>query len=112
MNCSVVLCLVLIAPFPAYNFAEVIALSDLLLRLARRTDLPAEVVAGAPKVTVTGGDRVLVENHKGILSYTEDQVEVSCGHGRVRVRGTALLLRAMDEEMLLITGKISGVDVE
>ena len=87
-------------------------MGEFLERLARRLDLPAEALAGAPKVTLTGRDRVLVENHRGLLDYTESEVDVACGAYRVRVRGAELLLRAMDGEMLLVTGVISGVDVE
>lgn len=88
-------------------------MAKFLEQLADRLDLPAEVVAGVPQVTLTGQTRVLIENHKGILSYTDTEVEVSGGKAvRVRVRGADLLLRAMDSEMLLITGNIIGVDIE
>ena len=80
--------------------------------LAGRLDLPAEVVAGAPKVTVTGASRVLVENHRGLLAYSDTEVAVDGGSTRVLVRGDGLLLRAMDREMLLVTGTITGVDLE
>lgn len=80
--------------------------------LARRTDLPADIVAGALKVTLTGAERVLVENHRGILAYTDGLVEVGGRGLLLRVRGEGLLLRAMDSEMLLVTGKISGLDLE
>ena len=87
-------------------------MSNWLERTAERLDFPAEVVAGATRVTLTGADRVLVENHKGLLCCTETEVEVSCGHGMVRISGNNLLLRAMDAEMLLVTGRITGVAVE
>lgn len=83
-----------------------------LEKLARRTDLPADIVAGAPKVTLTGMEQVLVENHRGILAYTDGLVEVTGRSGHIRIRGEKLLLRAMDSEMLLVTGNILGVDLE
>ncbi|MBR3860723.1 MAG: sporulation protein [Oscillospiraceae bacterium] len=87
-------------------------MTGLLEKLSERLDLPAEALAGAPRVTLTGSDRVLVENHRGLLNYTETELEIACGHGHVRVRGADLLLRAMDERMLLITGRVTGVDVD
>lgn len=87
-------------------------MATFLERLAERLDLPAEAVAGVPRVTVTGRERVLVENHKGLLSYTDTEVEVNGRAVRVRIRGDGLLLRAMDREMLLVTGTIFGIDVE
>ena len=83
-----------------------------LEKLARRTDLPADIVAGAIKVALTGTEQVLVENHRGILAYTDGLVEVNGKGVLLRIRGEKLLLRAMDSEMLLVTGKIFGVDLE
>ena len=86
-------------------------MANILERLANSFDLPAET-AGAPKVTLTGAERVLVENHRGILSYSENAVEIGARKARLTVRGDGLLLRAMDSEMLLITGHIFGVEIE
>ena len=83
-----------------------------LEKLARRTDLPADIVAGTIKVALTGTEQVLVENHRGILAYTDGLVEVNGKGVLLRIRGEKLLLRAMDSEMLLVTGKIFGVDLE
>ena len=81
-------------------------------KLARQTDLPADIVAGVIKVTLTGAERVLVENHRGILAYTDGLVEVNGKGVLLRIRGERLLLRAMDSEMLLVTGRIFGLDLE
>ena len=59
-------------------------LSDIPLEIAERLDLPAESVAGVPKLTVTDGGRV-----------------------RVCIRGTYLQLVAMDSTALLISGTIA-----
>lgn len=78
--------------------------------IADRFDLPADTVAGLPRITLTGDRRVLIENHRGLLEYSEETVEVSGGRLRVRVRGTGLRLRAMDAEALLVTGTIFSVE--
>ncbi len=87
-------------------------MAKILERLANRLDLPAEVVAGAPRVTLTGTDRALVENHRGLLAFTESEVRVAGRTAGVRIRGDGLLLQAMDGEMLLVAGRIFGVDLE
>ena len=87
-------------------------MAKVLERLAAGLDLPAEVLAGTPRVTLTGAEQVLIENHRGILSYTGTEVEVDGGSLRIRIRGDGLLLRAMNGEMLLVAGHIFGVDVE
>ena len=87
-------------------------MSKFLEDIAEGLDLPADAVAGAPKITIVGGTRVLVENHRGILSYNDECVELGGGKVHIRVRGTELILRAMDSHSILISGKIFGVDTE
>ena len=83
---------------------------DLPEETAEKFDLPADVVAGMPKLTITGKARVVVENHKGLLEYGEERIEVNGGRVRIRVNGTGLELRAMDRDDLVITGQILSVE--
>ncbi len=80
--------------------------------LVERFDLPADTAAGAPKITVTGRGRVVIENHRGLLEYSDTFIEAGAGRFHVRVRGEGLLLRAMDSEVLIISGTIFGVDLD
>ncbi len=80
--------------------------------LAERFDLPQEAVAGVPKVTISGRRRVLVENHKGLLGYGRELIDVNGGRVLLRIRGEELELRAMDREALIVTGNIFSVEFE
>lgn len=77
---------------------------------AEKFDLPADAVAGVPKITITGKARVLVENHKGLLGYEEELVEVNGGRIRILIHGTDLELRAMNRNDLVVTGQIMSVE--
>lgn len=81
-------------------------------RLAQRLELPGELLAGVMRLTLIGGERVLIENHKGLLDYTDECVEVSGGKMRLRVRGNGLLLRSMSSEEVLVTGRVFAVEVD
>ena len=80
--------------------------------LAERFDLPPEAAAGAARITLSGRQQVLVEHHKGLLSYSGETVEVNCGALRCRIRGEGLTLRAMTAETLLVTGTVFCVETE
>lgn len=86
-------------------------MSNLLEQLAARLDLPADALAGTTKVTLTGMEQVLIENHRGLLAYSDTLVEVDARTYRIRVQGDGLLLRAMNEDMLLICGRVFCVDM-
>ena len=47
--------------------------------LAGRLELPGELLGDVPRLTLTGNGQALVENHRELLSYTEEAVEVGCG---------------------------------
>ncbi|MCD8100728.1 MAG: YabP/YqfC family sporulation protein [Oscillospiraceae bacterium] len=85
---------------------------NLLERIAKLTDLPADTVAGVPKIVLSGDCRAVVENHRGLLQYTESVITAAGGRCTVRIRGEGLTLRAMDRRVLVVSGKIFGVDME
>ena len=78
---------------------------------ADRFDLPAEVLAGAPKLTLTGGSRLHIENHRGILEYGRDIIIVNAGQTILKIMGSGLEILSMSAEELLITGRITGIDL-
>lgn len=69
-------------------------------------DLPGEIVAGMSRITVTGGSRVFIENHKGILEYGRKEICVNGGKVMIKVCGEDLDVRSMSDSELLITGRI------
>ena len=75
-------------------------------------DLPQEVVAGMPRITVTGCRRVMVENHRGILEYGEREIQINGGRMVLTVRGSGLELRSLNTSELLVTGRITGMDFD
>ena len=81
-------------------------------RTAQALDLPADVLAGLPKVELTGDREVRMENHRGILAYGEEEIRISGGSYTVRVTGQSLQLRTMSPLALLITGRICAVSLE
>ena len=84
---------------------------SLLERTAEVFDLPGDVVAGLPRVELTGSRELRMENHRGILAYGPGEIHVSGGRLIVKIRGANLELRAMNAGELLITGEIAGVDL-
>lgn len=80
-----------------------------LERTAEIFDLPADAVAGLPRLELVGDGELRVENHKGILAYGREEIHVSGGVYLIKIMGQELELRAMTGLELLITGKISQI---
>ena len=87
-------------------------LIDMSEDLCDRFALPADALLGALKLTVTGGRQVFIDNHKGILSYSDERVLLSTGKGKLLIYGQALRLETMTAGQLLINGKIQRVEWE
>ncbi len=74
-------------------------------------DLPAELVPGVPKLTLSGGSEVLIENHEGLKSYSRDLIEVRGRNMLMQIRGEDLELSAMTKMELVISGIIVAIEL-
>ena len=73
-------------------------------------DLPIDLLSGLPHVELMGDRQFYMENHRGIISYSEDEIAISADGVIVRVFGTKLELVSMTGEALRIRGKIQRVE--
>ena len=83
----------------------------LLEKTAQTFDLPADVVAGLPRLELVGDQELRMENHKGILAYGTREIHISAGVFGVKVSGEGLELRVMNALELLITGHIDSIQL-
>lgn len=84
-------------------------MDDILQKAAEKLSLPADVVAGVPRVEITGCRQVFIENHRGVLEYGSELIDVNGGRVTVRIEGADLTLKAMNKNELLIGGNIMSV---
>ena len=81
-----------------------------LSAVAELFDLPADVVAGLPRLEMVGSRQLYLEHHTGILAYSQEQIDANTAAGVLRVRGERLTLLAMTAGELRIGGKIDAVE--
>ncbi|MBR1821700.1 MAG: YabP/YqfC family sporulation protein [Clostridia bacterium] len=82
----------------------------------RRRSLPAlewvEDAAGqCARATVVGSRSLLVENHTGILSFSDERVRLNTARGPLCVSGSDLTLRDVRPGALIVRGSISRVEL-
>ena len=61
---------------------------------------------------VYGTDRILVEEHRGILSYGTECIRIAATYGLLTVEGEELRLCCMSRSQLVIRGKLSRLRME
>lgn len=78
--------------------------------LAQRLGISPEILLGEPKITVTGDFMVEIVNHKGIISLSDDQIEVNTRKYIYKIRGSSLVITALTDEELSISGNVKAIE--
>lgn len=81
-------------------------------RAVEAMGLPIETESSILKVTMLGHRRALIENHKGVYSYTEKGITLTGPEGLVSVYGRELEIKELDNERMLVEGYITGAEYE
>lgn len=74
--------------------------------------LPGEVLLDLPRLVMLGNNRMVVENHRGLLEYTEETVRIkTADSGEIRITGKGLNLLYMAKEELGLAGRFLRIDL-
>ncbi|MBQ6847253.1 MAG: YabP/YqfC family sporulation protein [Oscillospiraceae bacterium] len=80
------------------------------VRASRLFDIPQDIPGGLLHIEMTGDREVFVENHKGILELSENEVILSFGKaGKLHIQGSNLAVTAMNPEEIRLSGIIENV---
>lgn len=83
---------------------------NIWLGAAELFDLPPDMVAGLPHMEMLGDRYFYMERHKGILSYSGEEIDINGETGIIRIFGKDLELTSMTGDQLRIQGSISRVE--
>ena len=62
-------------------------------KIAEELDLPKEIINGEPKIVVHGKSEIIIENHKGIEVFKENEIKINSNLGIIIIEGTNLEIR-------------------
>ena len=83
---------------------------EALSAVAELFDLPADVIAGLPRLELIGSRQLYLERHRGILSYSEERIDANTPTGVLRIGGRDLTLLAMTGAELRVGGVILSLE--
>ena len=72
-------------------------------------DLPARMLPGFSHIELWQNRQALIEGVKGVLSYSESEIQLNLGTLVVTFRGTELGIQSYQAEQLTMTGVIAEV---
>ncbi len=87
-------------------------MGKILESAARYFALPSDAAAGEVSVAVTGGTKLLIENHSGIQEYSDEVIIMNEGKMRIAVFGSGLSIDAMNPVSAVVSGRINSVSFE
>jgi sporulation protein YqfC len=79
------------------------------LRFPPRADWPPDVLADLPRITLVGAVELLLENHQGLESFSDDELRVATREGWLQISGSDLTIASLGPIEIRVTGRIRAV---
>ncbi|MBB6285021.1 MULTISPECIES: sporulation protein YqfC [Geobacillus] len=77
--------------------------------MAEKLELPADIMMDLPRITMVGQIHIYIENHRGLLTFSDKELRLLLRNGQLLVRGEQFVIKTILPEEILLEGKISQV---
>ena len=77
--------------------------------IAEKLDIPRDIVLNLPKITVTGDNEIVIENHKGVILFEEGQIKINSTIGMIEINGSKFEVLFMGGNTLTLSGKFKSI---
>ena len=79
-------------------------------RITETLELPRETILDVPNIKITGDNEIFIENHKGIIEYTNEILRMASSIGIIKISGFDLHIKEINEEDIVVNGIIDFVE--
>ena len=79
---------------------------------AQLLDMPEDVVYELPRMTMIGDRQLYIENHRGVLLFSDKQLRVQLNKGELEVTGSNLIIRTIWIDEIFVEGLITGLEIK
>lgn len=77
--------------------------------MAKNMDLPQDVMMDLPRITMIGQIHIYIENHRGLLTFTDKELRLLLKRGQLLIKGKSFVIKTILPEEILLEGKIDQV---
>ncbi len=74
--------------------------------------VPKDVIMNIPRMTISGNKEIYIENHKGMILYTDTEIRLATAAGSVRILGKNLCIKRIRAEDALIFGDFLSLEYQ
>ncbi len=75
-------------------------------------ELPPEVILNTPLITLTGKEKLTVENYTSIIEYTGEQVRIHTTAGIIKIDGNSIKIDEITNDEISMSGKFLKLEYE
>lgn len=79
-------------------------------KIIESLDLPQDIFLGLPNLSLCGNKELYISNHRGILSYGQEEMIILIKDSQIQVKGKNLNIISYTKEDLTIHGYISSLE--
>ncbi|UQD52797.1 sporulation protein YqfC [Bacillus methanolicus] len=77
--------------------------------MTKKMDLPQDVMMDLPRITMIGQIHIYIENHQGLLAFSDKELRLLLKQGELLIKGNAFVIKTIFPEEILLEGKIDQV---
>lgn len=77
--------------------------------MTKKMDLPQDVMMDLPRITMIGQIHIYIENHQGLLAFSDKELRLLLKQGQLLIKGNAFVIKTIFPEEILLEGKIDQV---
>ncbi len=78
---------------------------------AEALEMPEELALDLPRVTLIGNISLHIENHRGIINYSAQEVRLRVSEGYLIARGSGFKLRSISKTDVSLEGEINNLAI-
>ncbi|ADU29863.1 sporulation protein YqfC [Evansella cellulosilytica] len=77
--------------------------------MTQKMDLPADVMMDLPRITMIGNFHIYIENHKGVIRFTREELRLRLTEGELLVVGSDFVIKNILPEEILLEGVLDDI---
>jgi sporulation protein YqfC len=77
--------------------------------ITKNMELPQDVMMDLPRITMIGYLHIYIENHRGLITFSDQEIRLLLKQGQLLIKGKAFVIKAILPEEIILEGKIDQV---
>lgn len=85
-------------------------MANLMEKVSDFADMPKDVTMGWAKLTFVGHKNLQVDNYRGLLSYSQQNIKLAAKTADILISGEELTITRIEADTVFVEGDITNVE--